>query len=222
MEVTDALLDERFPLPQHGDGESKRERGTVLIVNAMPGAAELAGLAALRVGAGRLRICTDPAAVPALAVAVPEARVAPIDDLAALRDGADAVLLAADVDLPPGDGVVIADAGGLGRGGDVVLPNESEAPDAPDAAVVAVRGASTRITAGGEVYVVAGGGNALATSGSGDVLAGMVAGLAARGADPLTATLWAVHLHARAGRRLAIGALAREIIDEAAAPLRRR
>jgi ADP-dependent NAD(P)H-hydrate dehydratase len=40
---------------------------------------------------------------------------------------------------------------------------------------------------------------ALATSGSGDVLAGLLTGLAARGAAPLTAALWAVHTHAHAG-----------------------
>ena len=58
----------------------------------------------------------------------------------------------------------------------------------------------------------------LATSGSGDVLAGLVGGLCARGADPLTAALWGIYLHGESGRRLGkevgrIGYLARELLD---------
>ena len=53
-------------------------------------------------------------------------------------------------------------------------------------------------------------------SGSGDVLAGIIGGLLARGAAPLTALLWGVWLHGEAGRKLdkevgSIGYLAREI-----------
>jgi ADP-dependent NAD(P)H-hydrate dehydratase len=60
---------------------------------------------------------------------------------------------------------------------------------------------------------------ALGTSGSGDVLAGIMAGLAARGAEPILATAWAVYLHGNAGRRWVerkgqLGLLAREIADE--------
>lgn len=56
----------------------------------------------------------------------------------------------------------------------------------------------------------------LATGGSGDVLAGVMAGLAARGADPFTAAAWAVWLHGEAGqaavRRIGpIGFLARDL-----------
>jgi len=59
----------------------------------------------------------------------------------------------------------------------------------------------------------------LATAGSGDVLAGIIAGLLARGADPLGAALWGVHLHREAGARLArnigpLGYLARELLPE--------
>jgi NAD(P)H-hydrate repair Nnr-like enzyme with NAD(P)H-hydrate dehydratase domain len=63
-------------------------------------------------------------------------------------------------------------------------------------------------------------GNAgLATSGSGDTLAGIVVGLAARGASPFAAACWAVSLHARAGDRLArkmgpLGFLPRELLAE--------
>jgi hydroxyethylthiazole kinase-like uncharacterized protein yjeF len=71
----------------------------------------------------------------------------------------------------------------------------------------------------GRAFRFKGGGVGLATSGSGDVLAGIVGGLAARGADPLSATLWGVYLHGEAGRRLSrdvgrIGFLARELLDQ--------
>jgi NAD(P)H-hydrate repair Nnr-like enzyme with NAD(P)H-hydrate dehydratase domain len=64
----------------------------------------------------------------------------------------------------------------------------------------------------------------LATSGSGDTLAGILGGLAARGATALEAALWAVVLHAQAGVRLSLrlgplGFLAREIAAEIPAVL---
>jgi NAD(P)H-hydrate repair Nnr-like enzyme with NAD(P)H-hydrate dehydratase domain len=69
------------------------------------------------------------------------------------------------------------------------------------------------------MYVDRSGNAGLATSGSGDVLAGLLAGLAARGADPLQAVVWAAHVHGLAGDRLAarigaVGYLARELLDE--------
>lgn len=68
----------------------------------------------------------------------------------------------------------------------------------------------------GQAFQYEGGGIGLATSGSGDVLAGLVAGIAARGADVLTATLWGVWLHGEAGRLLSdeigrVGFLAEEL-----------
>lgn len=71
----------------------------------------------------------------------------------------------------------------------------------------------------GRAFRFHGGGVGLATSGSGDTLAGIVAGLAARGADPLTAVLWGVYVHGQAGRILTdrvgrVGFLARDILDE--------
>jgi NAD(P)H-hydrate repair Nnr-like enzyme with NAD(P)H-hydrate dehydratase domain len=86
-------------------------------------------------------------------------------------------------------------------------------------AVVAIRGAETWMAGPhGDAFCDDAGNVGLAVSGSGDVLSGMVAGLAARGADPLTAVLWAVHVHGLAGERLAervapIGFLARELLD---------
>lgn len=87
-------------------------------------------------------------------------------------------------------------------------------------AVSLIKGRYSYIVApDGRAFRFTGGGVGLATSGSGDALAGIVGGLAARGADPLTATLWGVHLHGEAGRALAkrigrIGFLARELLDE--------
>jgi NAD(P)H-hydrate repair Nnr-like enzyme with NAD(P)H-hydrate dehydratase domain len=71
----------------------------------------------------------------------------------------------------------------------------------------------------GRCFRFEGGGVGLATSGSGDTLAGIVGGLCARGADPLTAALWGVYVHGEAGRALSdrvgrVGFLAREILDE--------
>lgn len=59
----------------------------------------------------------------------------------------------------------------------------------------------------------------LGTSGSGDVLGGLIAGLLARGAAPMTAAAWGVWLHGEAGRELGrrtgpVGYLAREISPE--------
>jgi hydroxyethylthiazole kinase-like uncharacterized protein yjeF len=87
-------------------------------------------------------------------------------------------------------------------------------------AVVALKGARTVIaTPQGERWQHEGGNVGLATSGSGDVLAGIIAGLAARGAGLAQAAGWGVVLHAQAGERLAarmgrIGYLARELADE--------
>ncbi|HEU0098640.1 MAG TPA: NAD(P)H-hydrate dehydratase [Allosphingosinicella sp.] len=87
-------------------------------------------------------------------------------------------------------------------------------------AVALIKGQYSYIVApDGRAFRFTGGGVGLATSGSGDALAGIVGGLAARGADPLTAALWGVHLHGEAGRSLAkrigrIGFLARELLDE--------
>ena len=87
-------------------------------------------------------------------------------------------------------------------------------------AVVALKGARTVIAAPeGTTWQHVGGNVGLATSGSGDTLAGIIAGLAARGATLAQATCWGVALHARAGQQLAqrfgqMGYLAREIPAE--------
>ena len=92
-------------------------------------------------------------------------------------------------------------------------------------AMVLVKGATSfLVAADGSAWVYPGGGPGLGVSGSGDVLAGIIGGLLARGADPLTALLWGVWLHGEAGRSLAskigpVGFLAREISTEVPALL---
>lgn len=87
-------------------------------------------------------------------------------------------------------------------------------------AVLALKGATTCIAAAdGRAWRHDARTPGLATSGSGDVLAGVIAGLAARGASPEQAAVWGVALHARAGKRLAgrigtLGYLARELPGE--------
>jgi hydroxyethylthiazole kinase-like uncharacterized protein yjeF len=94
-------------------------------------------------------------------------------------------------------------------------------------AVVVLKGAENSIaTPDGRLYKYDGGNVGLATSGSGDTLAGIVAGLAARGAPPLHAVIWAVYLHGSAGRVLAkrigpLGFLAHELLAELPPLLRR-
>jgi hydroxyethylthiazole kinase-like uncharacterized protein yjeF len=87
-------------------------------------------------------------------------------------------------------------------------------------AIVALKGARTFVAApDGTTFHNEAGNCGLGTSGSGDVLAGLIAGLCARGASALQATVWGVFLHARAGDILARkigpqGYLARELLSE--------
>jgi len=87
-------------------------------------------------------------------------------------------------------------------------------------AVVALKGSITYIaTPEGDCWRHASSQVGLGTSGSGDALAGIIVGLAARGAPLAQAAVWGVALHARAGRALAermgpLGYLARELPAE--------
>ena len=88
------------------------------------------------------------------------------------------------------------------------------------AAVVALKGRETFIVApAGQAFRNRAGNVGLAVSGSGDALAGIILGLAARGASLLQAAAWGVSLHARAAERLAarmgtLGYLPRELLAE--------
>jgi hydroxyethylthiazole kinase-like uncharacterized protein yjeF len=113
-EVVTTVTLREWPLPQPGD--DKEARGRVLVVGgstSTPGAVRLAGEAALRAGAGKLRLATARPAAPALAVAVPEAAVVALDTdddgelspsaagvLRSEVDGKDAVLLGPGLTVP--------------------------------------------------------------------------------------------------------------------------
>lgn len=272
-----------WPLPETDNDAEKEDRGRVLVIggsSSVPGAVLLAGLAALRTGAGKLQMATSRSVAPTLAVAVPEALVVALDeDGEGAIDGAaaaevlsdrvgkaDVVLVGAGMNQPgaaydlvaalvevPGP-MLILDAAAitcLGEGAArllgpareriVVTPNAIEAAalaavdveevarDRPATAaalaerlgvVVSLKG-STTYTCGpqGERFADDAGNPGLGTSGSGDVAAGAIAGIAARGCDPLQAAVWGMHAHAVAGDRLAertgpVGYLARELLDE--------
>lgn len=87
-------------------------------------------------------------------------------------------------------------------------------------AIVALKGATTYIAAPqGSSWRHEGGSSGLATSGSGDALAGLIVGLAARGASLEQSCVWGVALHGLAGQQLEkrfgpLGYLAREITRE--------
>jgi len=86
--------------------------------------------------------------------------------------------------------------------------------------VLVQKGAETHLAApDGRAFRNCAGNVGLATGGSGDTLGGIIAGLAARGVEPLQAAAWGIYLHAAAGDRLAerigpLGYLARELLPE--------
>jgi len=87
-------------------------------------------------------------------------------------------------------------------------------------AYVTLKGAVTYLAQpDGAAWRFADGTPGLATSGSGDTLAGLIGGLAARGASPMQAAAWGVSLHAGAGQALRarqgeLGYIARELAGE--------
>ena len=87
-------------------------------------------------------------------------------------------------------------------------------------AVVSLGGGRSHVAApDGRTWRDDSGGRGLGVSGSGDVQAGIVAGLAARGATPVQSAVWGTFLHGRSGDRLAasvgrMGFLAREVLAE--------
>lgn len=101
--LTPALLRD-WSLPQ--PGSSKNQRGRVLVVGgsaSTPGAATLAGLAALRVGAGVLAIAVPEVVAVPLAVTVPEAAVTGWTRSSSLGDRlekANAVVVGPGIDDP--------------------------------------------------------------------------------------------------------------------------
>ena len=75
--VTAGLL-RRWQIPQPSQDADKQDRGIAMVAGGaaeVPGALLLAGVAALRAGAGKLQIASPRSAATALGVALPEARV---------------------------------------------------------------------------------------------------------------------------------------------------
>ena len=115
--VTAGLL-RRWPLPQPSADGDKEERGVAMVVGGsaqIPGALLLAGVAALRAGAGKLQLSGPQTAVASLAVALPEARVFPLpetsDGYLDTKAGARAVECARDADaILVGPGMLNEDA----------------------------------------------------------------------------------------------------------------
>jgi len=82
IDLTPATL-RGIPLPEPDESGSKEERGRILIVGGErenPGAMLLSGTAALRAGAGKLRLATVRSIAVALGIAIPEARVFGLDE----------------------------------------------------------------------------------------------------------------------------------------------
>ena len=276
----------KHPLPPVVDGD-KNSKGRILVLAGsrdVPGAALLAASAAMRAGAGKLRIATVETAAPQLGMAMPEAMViglAEAEDggfagtaVEAIRDQSAAVdavvagpgVKASDVCKRMTDVLLESEAAlaldvaflhsleplhqrGLNRSSiPVLLPNAGELASLLDCdkqdidrdpvgcglraaklyqSVILVKGVTSHVvTPDGECWTYDGGAPGLGVSGSGDVLAGIVGGLLARGAEPLSALLWSVWLHGEAGAQLAkkvgpIGFLAREIAAEVPALLPR-
>ena len=280
-----------MPLPQPDEKGDKDDRGQVLVVGGsmqVAGAVLLAGVAALRAGAGTLQLATVTSSAAALGMAVPEAlvvalpqtrtgeihgtRAAPllgdfVERTAALlvgpgmsSDHSAHALLAPLVRRLNDDATLVLDAAGIlalrddetllhsleGRA--VLTPHAGEMASllgidkgevereparaartaaARFGAVVALKGAESWIAEpDGRVYRYSGGTVGLATSGSGDTLAGIIAGLAARGAPGVRAAIWGAFVHGAAGRALSrrvgrIGFLARELLAELPPLLRR-
>lgn len=280
--VDDALL-RAWPLPEAEEDGDKERRGRVLVVagsREMPGAAVLAGTAALRAGAGKLVIATPQSAALTVAGAVPEARVIALPEASdggpAFTGLADLQAIAADtaaVLVGPGmigakstiafvqrllplcrDAVVLLDALAMDlvlsvrrfeqpvlltpHAGEMAHLTGRDKEDLQDEpcdialrqaaawnATVVMKGPTTCIAAPDRrLWSHSAHAPGLGTSGSGDVLAGLIAGLAARGASAEQAAVWGVALHARAGQALAdrmgvIGYLARELAAQVPASM---
>lgn len=231
--VTRELL-RGWPLPSLENAHDKNDRGTVHVVGgsvATAGAVLLAGIAALRVGAGRLTITTVEETAIQLSVAIPEAMVVgqPSEDGSLtschLDHEPDAVVIGPGITQPGdlvrsvmtscGEAAAVIDAVALRDlppqlpARTVLTPNAVELEHlGGDAATVSRERQAVIATHGcvaapdGRLWTDAQGSIALGTSGSGDVLAGIIGGLLARGAEPAQAACWGQYLHGAAAREI--------------------
>lgn len=279
--ITERLL-RQWPLPSLEANADKEARGDVLAMGGsreIPGAVLLAGEAAMRAGAGRVRLATAREVAVAAAIAFPEARVIGLPTAATgeisgrglssverelgrcsalllgpgMCDERAAATVLSQARRVKADCALVLDAAALrvlqgqaafargSLGAVIATPHAGEMAElwgctrsdverdglnlARAAArtlevCVVLKGTETWIAApDGRVFHNVAGNVGLATAGSGDCLAGLIAGLAARGADELQAAVWGVYLHAKAGDRLRrkyglLGYLARELSAE--------
>lgn len=227
-----------------GPGDHKYSRGYVAVVGGdMPGAAALAAAAALRAGAGYVRLAAD-APVAGVPSAVVQGRGG-LDDPRigcllvgpglgrgpdASRRLAEALALAPpkvlDGDaLVPGAGdlrgtVLTPHAGEFGR----LFPGlvgskveQARAAAAASGAVLLYKGADTVVAApDGRAAIAPPAPHWLASAGTGDVLAGIVAALRAGGLEPFEAACAAVWLHGRAAERAGPALIADDLLAELA------
>jgi hydroxyethylthiazole kinase-like uncharacterized protein yjeF len=272
-----------FPLPPVVDGD-KETKGRILVIagsREVAGAAILTATAAMRAGAGKLRMLSVESVAVATALAMPEAMVV---GLAEARDGGFTRAAVQEIRAQAEQVDVIVAGPGMAQGktcaaladallgspanvvldaallhslkprsrstGEppILLPHSGELASLLDcdeaeidrdpvgcgrraaeryASHVLVKGVTSHVvTPDGRAWTYRGGAPGLGVSGSGDTLAGIVGGLLSRGADSLTALLWAVLLHGEAGEVLSrkfgpVGFLAREIPGEIPALLTR-
>lgn len=83
MTLIDPAWLRAHPLPVPAEDDDKSQRGTIQVVGGcaeVPGAVLLAGEAALRAGAGKLRLATVRSVAPQLAIAMPEALVVGLEE----------------------------------------------------------------------------------------------------------------------------------------------
>lgn len=285
----DRRLIRRWPLPELAENADKRARGDVLVVGGsreLPGSVLLAAEAALRAGAGRMKLGVVRSIALALGTAFPEARVIGLPEkrngelartaaaslrkeLGAcrsllvgpgMRDEAAALALVRSALHSERDCTIVLDAAALrvlrrpaalaqnAAGRVIATPHAGEMAElwgctrelveqdplelAREAArklrvTLVLKGVRTVVaTPSGDAFCNTNGNSGLATSGSGDTLSGLIAGLAARGAEPAQAAVWGVYVHSAAGDALKrkqgpLGYLARELPAEVPALLAR-
>lgn len=113
------------PLPSHEESSDKQARGRVLVIAGsveVPGASLLAGLGALRAGAGILQIATCRSGAPHLGMAMPEAMVVGCRETGA--GGIDPAEAARLAELGSGCDAVLVGPGMMDETAVAELPNE--------------------------------------------------------------------------------------------------
>jgi hydroxyethylthiazole kinase-like uncharacterized protein yjeF len=225
-----------------GSGDHKYTRGYVAVLaGEMPGASALTAVAALRAGAGYVRLIGQHVAgMPHAVVQGPgdpeallaDARIGAVALGPGFGRGADAARLL-DMAIASGRPLVLdADALIAGRipAGAILTPHEGEfarlfpaltgskvekarAAAAQSGAVIVYKGPDTVVAApGGRAAIAPPAPHWLASAGTGDVLTGVIAAQRAAGLQPFEAACAGVWLHGRAAERAGPGLIADDLI----------